>query len=131
MSFTSQNSAIRSRFHTNWGTDPPVKYDNMDFTPPANSAFVEISIIDGDQVPVSVGSSVLYRNLGFISVNIHVPLNTGTKAINQYEDTVAGIFRSQQFSGITCRNVTVNTVGEVNGRFVKNVSIEFFRDEAF
>ena len=131
MSHTAQNAAIRSRFHTSWGTDPPVKYENADFTPPANATFVELDIVDGPQAPVSLGNTTLYRNFGIISINIYVPLNIGTAAINGYADTIAAIFRGAQFSSISCRNVGFNTIGEIDGRFVKNVSIEFFRDEAF
>jgi hypothetical protein len=131
MSYTAQNTAIRSRFHTNWGSSPPVKYDNADFTPPANAAFVELQIVPGPETPVSLGTTVLYRNLGLISINVYVPVNIGTAVLNGYCDTIATIFRGQNFSSITCRGANINRIGEIDGRFVANVSIEYFRDEAF
>jgi len=130
MSYTAQNSAIRSRFNTNW-TATTVKYDNADFTPPSNAAFVVLEIHNVDEMPVSIGNGVLYRSLGIISINIYVPLNTGTKILNQYCDAAALIFRGQQFSGVTCRGAKITRLGEIDGRFVANISMEFFRDEEF
>ena len=130
MSYTAQNTAIRSRFNANW-TATTVKYDNVDFTPAANTAFVELQIVPANEYPASIGNAVLYRNLGIISINIYVPVNTGTAVLNGYCDTVAAIFRGENFSGITCRGASISRLGEINGRFVANVSIEFFRDEEF
>jgi len=131
MSYTDQNSAIRSRFNTNWASATPVKYDNADFTPPANSAFVALEIHNADENPVSIGNGVLYRSSGIISINIYVPINTGTKTLNGYCDTAAAIFRGQQFSGVNCRGARITRLGEIDGRFVANVSVEFHRDEEF
>jgi hypothetical protein len=131
MSYTDQNKAIRSRFHTNWGTDPPVKYDNADFTPPDNAAFVAFEIVNAGEFVASLGGPIKYRNFGIISINIYAPLNSGTKVLSGYCDTAAAIFRGQQFSSITCLGASVNRIGEVDGRFVYNVSIDFFRDEDF
>ena len=130
MSYTAQNSAMRSRFATNW-TTTAIKYDNADLTPPANTAFVVFEIHDADETPISMGNAILYRNYGIISINVHVPLNTGTKILDQYCDAIALIFRGQQFSGINCRGARKTRLGEIDGRFVANVSIEFHRDEEF
>lgn len=131
MTFEAENTAIESRFYDNWGSTTDIKYDNVDFTPPANEAFVELQIHNGDATAVSTGSSVLYRSPGIISVNIYLPLNAGTKTAKGYTDTIAAIFRGQQFSGITCRAASVTRIGELDGKFVYNISIPFFRDEAF
>jgi hypothetical protein len=131
MTYAAQNIAIESRFHTDWAAATPVKYDNVDFTPPVNSVFVEFHIIPADEYPASIGNAVLYRTLGIISINIYAPLNTGSKTLTEYCDTAAVIFRGQSFSSITCRGARITRLGEVEGRFVANVSIEFFRDEEF
>ena len=130
MSYTDQNSAMRSRFNTNW-TITTIKYDNADYTMPANAAFVVFEVHDADEIPISTGSNILYRSYGIISINVYVPLNTGTKLLDQYCDAAALIFRGQQFSGITCRGAKKTRLGDIDGRFVANISIEFHRDEEF
>ena len=134
MSYAAQNDAIRSRFYTNWSATP-VKYDNADFVAPANAAFVVLEIHNADEQPASYGGStgngVVYRSYGIISLNVYVPLNTGTTTLNTYCDTAAVVFRGQQFSGITCYGAKITRLGEIDGRFVANISIEFIRDEEF
>ncbi len=131
MSYAAQNIAIESRFHSSWAAATPVKYDNVDFTQPVNSVFVEFRIIPADEYPASIGNGVLYRALGIISINIFAPLNSGNTILTGYCDTAAAIFRGQSFSSITCRGARITRLGEVDGRFVANVSIDFFRDEEF
>lgn len=131
MTFEAENTAIESKFHDNWAAATPVKYDNVDFTPPGNAAFVELQIHNGFASPISTGGTTLYRSPGIISINIYLPLNTGTKTAKGYTDTIAAIFRGQQFSGIICRAASVTRIGELDGKFVYNVSIPFFRDETF
>ena len=131
MTFEAENIAIENRFYTSWGTATPIKFDNVDFTPPAATAYVELQVHDSDSYPASLGGTILYRNLGIISINIYALPNQGAKANRQYADTAAAVFRGQTFSGITCRAASITRLGEIKDRFVYNVSIPFFRDEAF
>jgi len=131
MTFEAETIAIESRFYNNWGAATPVKYDNVDFTPPAGGAFVELQVHNGDALAVSTGADITYRSPGIISINIYLPLNTGSNTGKEYADTIAAIFRGQQFSGISCQAASITRLGELDGKFVYNVSIPFFRDEDF
>lgn len=129
MTYEAEEQAIQSRFNTIF-TALSIKYDNIDFTPTSGTAFVELEIHDGDQLPISVADTVLYRNIGIISINVRVPMNQGSQTAKGYADTAAAVFRGQQFSSITCRGATITRMGEIDGWWVYNVSVPFYRDEA-
>lgn len=130
MTYAAEQAAIQTRFYNNY-TATQVKYDNIEFTPTPGTAFAEFEIHDGEQHPISVADTILYRNPGIISINIHIPLNTSIQTGMAYADTAAAVFRGQQFSGITCRGAGITRIGEFDQWFIINVSIPFFRDEAF
>ncbi|RLI53406.1 MAG: hypothetical protein DRP09_15780 [Candidatus Thorarchaeota archaeon] len=131
MTFEAENTAIESRFSANF-TATPIKWDNVAFAQPTDSPWVEINIIDGNAFPASLnGGSVLYRHTGIISVNIYVPVGTASKVARQYADQIAAIYRGQQFSSINCYEASIHRLGERDGWFVFNVTVPFYRDEAF
>jgi len=130
MTYAAEEKAIQSRFAANF-TTLPIKWDNVDYAPTPDTSFAIIEIHDGDQLPISVADTVLYRNVGIISINIYTTLNTGSQTAKGYCDTAAAVFRGQQFSSITCRGTTITRLGEIDGWWAYNVSIPFYRDEAF
>ena len=130
MTYEAEEQAIQSRFYSNF-TGISIKYDNVDFTPTPDQYWAEIEVHDGQQLPISVADTVLYRNVGIISINVYGPLNAGTQTLKGYADDAAAIFRGQTFSNILCRGATVTRLGEIDGWFVYNVSIAFQRDELF
>lgn len=133
MTFKNEQRDIDARFKNSWGSTTPVKYANVDYTPTPGTSWVEIRVVDGDQMPVSLGgiNATLHRNVGIISINVHTALNIGSQTGKNLADTAAAIFRGQTFSGIICRGVRITELGENNGWYVFNVSIPFLRDEIF
>jgi len=131
MSYDAERQSIESRLKSAW-TATPIKYENVAYTPGnTTTAFIELMIINSESVQVSLGSPALYRHPGTISINVRTRLQIGSSMAKQYADTLAGIFRGKQFDGITCRSPRVLRLGEVNGWFMYNVGIPFFRDELF
>ena len=130
MTYQAERQAIESRFYNNY-TATDVKYDNVEYTPTPNRPFLEFEIHDGEQLPISTADTILYRNVGIISMNLHVPINTAAQTGMGYADTAAAVFRGQQFSGITCRGASITRIGEFDQWFIINISIPFFRDELF
>jgi hypothetical protein len=131
MSYDAERQAIELRLKNGW-TTTPIKYENVAFTPTdAMQAFIELMIVNAESRQVSLGSPALFRHPGAISINVRTRLQIGTKLGKQYADTLAALFRGKEFSGITCRAPKVTRLGEINGWFVYNVSINFFRDELF
>jgi len=130
MSYEAESIAIESRFATAF-TGCPVKYANVDYTPTKREIFAELHVIVADSMRASIGDTNLHRNVGIISVNIYVPLHTGTAEGKALADTAAAVFRSQSFNGITCRSPKVVEVGEVGEWYVINMSVPYYRDESF
>jgi hypothetical protein len=126
MSFIDTQKYCESRFAANF-TALPIAWQNVEFEPTPDIAYVEFGVFEADSIAVAL-SDVLYRNVGTISVNIYVPLNTGLQTAKGYADSVKTIFAGQTFNSITCRAASVTTLGEVDGWHVTNVSVPYFWD---
>lgn len=131
MTYNAEHAAIEARLSANW-TTTDINYDNVDYKPTPETPWIKLEIATGEQIPVSLGGpgATLYRNGGVISITVYVPLNSGARTAKSYCDTLAAIFRGQQFSSITCRGASITRIGEDNGWFLYNASIPYFRDEA-
>jgi len=130
MSYQAETIAIESRFASGF-TACLVKYSNVNFEPTAGTAWAELRVIVADSIRASIGDTNLHRNVGIISVNIFEPRGIGTAAGKLKADLAAAVFRSQSFSGITCRSPKVVEVGEVEEWYVINMSVPYFRDQEF
>lgn len=131
MSYDTERQSIETRFKNAW-TTTPIKFDNVVFTPiSTTTSFVELSITNGQSFQASLGAPALYRHPGNISINVRTRLQIGSKLARQYADSIATIFRGQTFDGIVCRAPKVTRLGEIDGWFMYNVGIPFFRDEIF
>jgi len=132
MSFEAETLAIETRFEAQWGTTTPYRHDNVDYTPVSEITFVELEIHNGQGRRINIGDAdKLYRYPGIISINIHGAKSKGTRALKALADTAAAIFQGVQFSGIICYTSGITRIGEIDGRFVYNVSTPFTRDESF
>jgi len=131
MSFEDEAKAIEQRFETEWGATTPIKWENTDYTPDPDVTFTELEIHHGQGVRLDIGSSQRYRYPGIISINIRGPLTKGTRALKTLADTAQAVFQGVTFSGIICYTSSITRIGEVDGRFVYNVSTPFTRDESF
>jgi len=101
MNFNAERQAIEARFSANY-TSTLIKYDNLEFSPPANTSWVAISILNGANNLASIGttgnSSRLTRFNGIIQVDIYTPEGTGTKTSRDLADVISAIFNQVQFS---------------------------------
>lgn len=131
MSYESERQSIEQRFETQWAATLPVRYDNVEFEPPA-TAYVELQIHNGDAFAASTGgSTILERSVGIISMNLFGQKGTGTATLKGHVDTLCAIFRNANFDSIQCRSPNVTRLGEQDGRYVINVSVPFYRDAYF
>ena len=132
MTFESERLAIESRFHNNWSTAIKVVYDNMKYTPVADTPYVRLSLENIESRQTSLGNSRLWRNNGLIFIDIFVPEHTGTKILRGYIDTAAAIFRGVTFSGIVCRAPYQPSPGQVlNGWYQMSIAIPYFVDGVY
>lgn len=131
MSYDTQRNAIQTRFKNLWQAaypTIPIVFDNLR-ADKAPNGFVALHILNGASVLRGMGAQQLFRYPGVISVDIFVPAEKGTKLLDQYADTIEGIFRAQSFSGILCRSVDRRDLGQQDNFYRVNVSFPFTRDE--
>ena len=133
MSFNTERQDIESFFNTNF-TPPPgvgVFYENIPIPNNNTSPYVTLLVRTGGEAQASLGSSTdLFRNSGFIVIEIRHDLDSGTAAALSIADTVSDLFRAQQIGNrITIINITPDRIGSRNGWYQINVLIEFRRDD--
>lgn len=130
MSLATARRDIEKRLADNWATTP-IAFDNVNFTPPEDAAWIRLVIQDGDAFRVCVGNPGHHRQTGVIMLRIYVPLNGGTNTARQYADTLAALFRDVQFNGITCREASPINLGEVEGWYAYSINIPYFYDGVY
>lgn len=131
MSFADERAAIEARFAANWSSTR-VKYENTQFEQP-RTAWVALYILNGEGKQISLGDDPLHRYAGVIMVQIHVPESSGTQTGRAYADTIAAIFRRQQFSNgssgtITCRTPYISSIAGRDGWYQINLACPYQRD---
>jgi hypothetical protein len=126
---------LESRFNANWSTTV-ISWQNVDdpAIPPANTAWVEFSVLHGGSNNIGFGAEAqLHRLAGIIDIGIFVPKGTGLRTAVMYADTIAAIFRDweDETSGIVCRSPYINVVGQSGEYEQVTVTIPFGRDATF
>jgi len=125
--FQDIRQAIESRFLTNW-TATDISWDNVPYTPDANTAFVRLMINEVDAFQASIASIPCHRIIGIIHILIMVPVGTGTNIARGYADTAAGIFRNADFDDIHCRSPRIARVGDIGEHYQISTLIDFWSD---
>ena len=118
MTTAGQHNTIEKRFKNQWGSTTVVEYMNVDFTPPANAAFVKLEISDIDSNQITTGCATnLFRTIGFINITILLPVGSGPLQMRTYADQIMAIFRNWSSDGIVCMApkayLSGNRVGKV------------------
>lgn len=142
--FFTATQAIISRLKTQWAAIPrtePIFTANegreTDASP--STGFLVAEVLFGTAFQASIGSGLTgnkFRHPGVIFVHILAPSDAGQGAALEFADLVTGIFRGQQFSGVTCGDYSVQPGGkqelEGNGNwYMLTVSIDFYFDANF
>lgn len=137
MSFADERQALESYFSDNWETTS-VKYQNVPFDQPKNTAWVSFAILPGQGEQKDLADAPLYRYAGVIQVDIFVPVRVGTESLRDLADEVAELFRNQQIESgnsgvITCRLPGLQMVGvESQHGFYRGIlTIPYQRDVVF
>jgi len=125
--FQNIRQAIESRFLTNW-TATDVSWDNIPYTPNANTAFVRLMIDEIDSFQASMATIPCHRIIGIIHILIMVPIGTGTHVARVYADDAAAIFRNANFDGIQCRSPRIVRVGDIGEYYQISTLINFWKD---
>ena len=89
MSFADERAEIQNHLEVNW-LDTPVAWQNITFTPPNNSEWIRLNILNGSTEYRAM--PLLKRYNGIINVQIFVPIKTGTSIARDYADKISDIF---------------------------------------
>ena len=127
--FTDIRQAIEVRLAANWSTTD-IAFDNIDYTPVANTAFIRCIIDEVDTNQINMATTPCHRTIGLIHLMIMVPTGTGTATARGYADDLADIFRNASFSGIQCQSPKIRRVGDVGEYFQYSVLTPFYTDQA-
>jgi hypothetical protein len=131
MSFADTRAAFEARLAANWSTTP-ITWENVE-PPERTSAYIAPFLLDGEANQVSLGTSPRHRHAGVFVMQIFVPEASGTQTARAYADTLAAVFRGQQFSAgssglITCRSPSLRSIGARGGWCQFNVVVPWHRD---
>ena len=131
MSLATIEQVIQTRLKDNW-TDTPIDWQNTEFLPTMQEAFVRVTIIPGSEDQIGIGDADnMYRKVGVVFFSVFVPKNEGSRPAWTHVDNLMVLFRGLEVSGIRFRNSEFNEVGEAEGWFQVNLSIAFESDEYF
>ena len=142
MSFEIEAKLLETRFDNQWGSTTPVKWDNVDYEPTADTTYVDFQIHNNNADIIGIGGNDnMHRIRGLIAINIFVALNAGTRSGRVLADQAAAIFREVQISNpdssaaeemtIFCKAANITRLGKVEDWFVYNVTVPFYRNEIF
>lgn len=103
--YNDVRAAIESRIATELAKGPtyPISYQNIPFTPPNNTPWLQVFIRFGDNAYATlrpIGSSGFNRQNGTLTVNVFTPIGTGTGANFTIAERVKDLFDRAKFSSI-------------------------------
>ena len=100
MSYNTIRAAIESRIATEMAESPvyPVSYQNVPFTPPNNTPWVQAFIRFGDNNYATL--KTINRQTGTLVVNVFTPQGQGAAANFTIAERIRALFDRQTISGI-------------------------------
>jgi hypothetical protein len=103
--YNDVRSAIEGRIATQMAINPayPVSYQNVPFTPPNNTPWIQAFIRFGDNSYATLlptGGAGFNRQNGTLVVNVYTPIGAGTAANFVIAERVKDLFDRAKFSGI-------------------------------
>ena len=103
--YNDVRAAIEGRIATELAIAPsyPVSYQNVPFTPPNNTPWLQVFIRFGDNAYATllpIGSAGFNRQNGALVVNIYTPVGIGTGANFTIAERIKDLFDRAKFSSI-------------------------------
>lgn len=103
--FNDVRAAIEGRIATEMALSPSyqVSYQNVPFSPPVNTSWIQASIDFGDNAYATLlptGGSGFNRQNGELTINIFTPIGAGPGASFTIAERLKDLFDRAKFSGI-------------------------------
>jgi hypothetical protein len=108
-------------FTTAWAADypaVPLGFQNHKFAQPANKPWAKFHVVEYDRKRQSVGAQQGHRFVrvfGYIIIDIYVPEDTGTRALNEMMDRSASYLEEKNFTLSSTRAVTTLVAKRIDG----------------
>lgn len=133
MSLDSQETAILSRFNSQWNENDAAiawpNFDDFDIPPDDRSPWVRINIMPGESFGLEISPDPFYRYPGVIIGQIFTAIGIGPGAANRLADKFADVFRGQTFSGVVCHQAYFNRLGRTEDNWYQvNCLCEYYFD---
>lgn len=131
MSYAADASTIRQLFEANWPVQQPSVnqfFGDVDLDPPDTSAYVRLTVVPGDQIQVTMGTTRRFRRVGIASVEIRVPAGSGDGEAQELGDSVAVVLQGKTVSGVILRGTSLQRVGPEGAWMVYNASTPYQAD---
>lgn len=131
---TTISNVVRRRFHDK--VEEPkkldVQYENAPFMKPDDKPWARFHVVFGGSTQVSAAQvgSRRFRQTAVVMIQLFVPIDVGTKALDELADFVVTQMRAVTVSGVTLRSPTVSRVGATERWFQTNVNIPVYADES-
>ena len=129
MTFTAARNTIQNHFNTNFKTTI-IKWDNVPFENPNDSAWVQFHVLNNLGRQVSTGAPTKrFRRFGIIMAQIYTPEGSGQTIAMSIADEIADIFDGLTVNEIRFWDVSVKEVGTFEGWYRVNVVADFLFDD--
>lgn len=126
------HSIIRLRFEATVMAAKPdlkVSWPNHELDPkPTAEVWVELTFLDGDTIPATIGENKRYRLVGVFSIKVYSPIRIGTAELGAIEDLVTKHFRSKYVDSVIYRTVSGRNLGRDRDWYVRAIDVPFQTD---
>ena len=127
--FEDIRKAIEVQLKSNW-TTTDIAWDNVIYTPTARTAYIKLKISYQDVDQVSGGQKPLFRAYGQVTIEVYVPIGTGTNTIRGYADSLTTIFENIDLTNVQFLATYINRIGDIGEHYQLNVITPFYADSA-
>ena len=131
MSAATKHAAIRAYFASRWtslGDGTTVVYENLNYTPTTDTAYIAFGIRPVESAWVSPGWA---DSIGAVVIAAMTPANEGPEAAEELATTIATCLGRQKDSGVQFDQATVENIGpDGQGWYQVNVRAPYFYDES-
>lgn len=108
----------------------PMHFENTKFAKPTNSAWVYVTLIDGESVRANIGNPYQWKSTGVVNCQVLVPEDTGTRLCRSIIDDIFSILADRQIPMVPEGSITFcyaerRNRGTVGGWYAMNFVCEF------
>lgn len=93
--FSDTRKALEARLDSLSGK-PPIAWENVTFTPTENTTFIAPFLLPSPSVLAALNG--LQEDQGIFQVDVYIPLEKGTAALNTLADSISNHFKGQRLT---------------------------------